>query len=175
MTLPITGESLHVYQILALFASFAESYLGIGVQEGECVRHVVEANPTIDLTLCDTWGSQHGGTNRQSHNHIEEMLARVGHRGSVVFLDGSSQDEIPKLSGMFDLSFVDGDHSERGAYQDFLNVWPRTRKAMLVHDVFTQTVATALMKFFNDKVSSASQPSQVTYSSDGTGTAVVYR
>jgi hypothetical protein len=68
-----------------------KTYLGIGVNEGGCVRTVVTAIPEIDLTLCDTWGTIHGGRGRGNHNHIVELLEKAGHRGNVRFLDGPSQ------------------------------------------------------------------------------------
>lgn len=166
----------HVYAILNELAIDAESYLGIGVQEGECVRNVVLANPTIALTLCDTWGRTHGGTGRGSHDHVAHMLLQMGHRGLTTYLDGKSQDLIPALhpSEEFDLIYVDGDHMEEPALEDLLNCWPRCQFAMVVHDVHMYPVWSALARFLAHGDVDA-RDAQVMYCNGGTGTAIVYR
>jgi hypothetical protein len=166
----LAPQEMHVYDALEKLAPCAKSYLGIGVQEGVCVGRVVAANPDMEsLVLCDTWGLHHGGTGRGNHAHIEEMLARAGYRGRVRFLDGLSQSLVPTLSESFDLSYVDGDHSEELALQDLRNAWERTRLAMVVHDTSMPPVAAALKRFMANCAG-------VTVDLSGwTGTTVVYR
>lgn len=162
---------MHVYEILRMLAPVATSYLGVGVQEGECVRNVVQANPDIkSLTLCDTWGPHHGGSNRGNGNHVVEMLEREGYKGRVLMLDGPSQELIPGMTYNVDLSYVDGDHSEECAYQDLVNAWSHTRFAMVVHDVSMPAVRAALGKF-----AVMYQGARAVIDITGTGTAVVYR
>jgi len=142
----------HVYEILAELAPRANSYLGVGVQEGLCVASVVRANPQIDLVLCDTWGPEHGGTNRGSHDHVAKMLRREGHLGTVRFLDGDSHVLLPTLplGERFDLSYVDGDHTEGGAYADLMSVWARTRWAMIAHDMSDARVLAAYVRLLTN-------------------------
>lgn len=159
------------YDVLAALAPAASSYLGIGVQEGVCVEHVVRTQPTVNLTLCDTWGLTHGGTGRGSHAHIDRKLIALGHLGSVVYLDGASAELIPTLRGRsFDLAYVDGDHSEAAAMTDLLNTWPLVTGAMVVHDIRMATVWAALTRFL-DTAGEAS----VRCCAGGHGTAVVFR
>jgi hypothetical protein len=164
---------LHVYDVLRTLAPRAQSYLGVGVQEGGCVSSVVRSNPDISLILCDTWGPHHGGTDRRNHNHIVELLARERHRGAVKFLDGDSHILVPRLCEKVDLSYVDGDHSEEGALQDFRNVWAMTRWAMVAHDVNTLSVTVALSRFITEI-----RDGTMTYhiaEGPGQGTIVLYR
>lgn len=159
------------YEILAAHAPLASSYLCVGVQEGECLQHVIDANPALErLALCDTWGREHGGTGRGNHDHIAARLAKAKFRGTVRYLDGPSADLIPSLDESFDLSYVDGSHAEADAYQDLLNVWPRTAWAMVVHDIRMSSVWAALTRFL-DTIDAA----RMACAMGGHGTAVIYR
>lgn len=173
----------HVYDILAYYADDVRehfeggqrpfNYLGIGVQEGGCAERIAEANPVINMTLCDNWGSTHGGTGRGSHDHVEQRLVATGHRGERTYLDGDSAQMIPGLPGSFNLVFVDGDHSEAGALTDLANVWGLVRHGghVVVHDVMFPEVMAALWQFLKiaDRVAS------VRLYPDGTGAAVIAR
>lgn len=166
--------TLESYGVLAELAPSARSYLCVGVSEGECLRHVVEANPLIErLALCDTWGREHGGTGRGSHGHIEEMLAKLRYRGHVSYFDGRSQILIPTLPQhqAYDLSYVDGSHVEEEEYADLVNVWPHTNKAMVVHDARQPQVWSAIGRWL-DTVKDAYCAG---YCNAGFGTLVVFR
>lgn len=168
---PLITVEMGSYEVLAALAPRARSYLCVGVQEGECLGHVISANPAIRrLALCDTWGSHFGGTGRGSHDHIAARLAKAGWAGTVNYLDGDSRRLIPLLNETFDLSYVDGDHTEEAALEDMLNVWPRTLLAMVVHDIRTVPVWSALIRFL-DGVPAAT----VSCAMGGFGTAVVWR
>jgi hypothetical protein len=99
------------------------SYLEIGVQEGQSLAAVVRANPGLQrVTLCDDWGSSHGGTGRGDNGHIEILLRHLGFVGKVTYLTGRSQELVPSLNDAFDLVHVDGDHSTEGARSDLENI-----------------------------------------------------
>ena len=167
LEIPVTWDS---YEILAALAPGARSYLCVGVQEGECLGHVLRSNPKIErLALCDTWGPHHGGTNRGSHAHVEERLSRAGFGGSVIWLDGPSQSLVPTLDDTYDLSYVDGSHGEDDAFADFCNVWPRTSWAMVCHDIKMSPVSQALDRFL-ERFPSVSLHRAL----GGHGTAIVY-
>lgn len=169
----LPDDHTHVYDALAVLAPHAKWYLGVGVQEGGCVRAVVSANPHILLTLCDTWGLHHGGTGRGNHDHIDAMLKELGClRGNVYYLDGPSQELIPTLTKQYDLSYVDGDHSEQAAFEDLINVWARTAGIMVVHDIYMPPVRAAMQRFLDTL---DSPPSHISTLSESTGTAVLYR
>lgn len=99
------------------------SYLEIGVQEGHSLERVLCAAPVTDLVLCDTWGSNYGGTGKGSHVHIEAMLALHAYAGSVKYLDGDSKELVPTINRKFDMILVDGDHSATGCLVDMRNAW----------------------------------------------------
>lgn len=166
------GTAQFVYDILRDLAKEADSYACVGVQEGNCLRHVLLGNPCLKrLALCDTWGPEHGGTNRGGHAHIEKMLRDLGYNGEVLFLDGDSITRLPELSQNYDLTFVDGGHDEQTAFSDLMSMWPRTSKFMVVHDVHMDSVQAALARF----LSVMGDWNAVQYSSNGTGTNVVSR
>ncbi len=164
----------HVYDILAELARPMDSYLGIGVQEGNCVAGVVRANPNVNLVLCDTWGPHSGGTNRGNHNHIVEMLKAVGHRGMCEFLDGDSKTLVPLLQTPVDLSFVDGSHGEEDAFTDLVNAWHLTKYVMVVHDMTTLSVMTAFARFITT-IKGGSCATFHVAEGPGQGTVVLYR
>ncbi len=180
MTLPVHA---HVYDILAYYADDVRehfeggqrpfNYLGIGVQEGGCVERVALANPYINLTLCDTWMHEHGGTGRGNHDHVEYKLIEAGHLGERVYLDGPSQRLIPELPDRptFDLSYVDGDHSYEGAFTDLVETWLRTRGVMIVHDIRFEDVGRAFFRWTD----CADGYRSMRYYPRGSGTMVVQR
>lgn len=117
-----------------------KSYLEIGVQEGLSLSTVIKADAKklIDrIALCDTWGSQYGGTGRGNHDHILKILQSINYQGEVVFHDGDSKATIPQIIDKYDLILVDGDHSENGALVDMTNAWPllNSQGIMLVDDI----------------------------------------
>lgn len=140
------------YDLLSDLARTVESYLEIGVQEGNSLAAVVLSNKTINVTLCDTWGLAHGGTGRGSHAHIDVMLDTMKHTGLRWYLDGLSAEQLPTLSGKtFDLVHVDGDHSEAGALQDLKLAWLLTKRVMVVHDIFFESVRNAAFMFLDSQ------------------------
>jgi hypothetical protein len=133
--------------VLAELAKDAGSYLEVGVQDGDSVAAVVRANPGIALTMCDTWGPHHGGTDRKTHTFVEKRLNALNHEGSRTYLDGDSTVMIPQLTEWYDLVHVDGDHSFEGCKADLKNCWPITYRWLVIHDVFFLEVRNAVFQF----------------------------
>lgn len=102
-----------------------QSYLEIGVRDGYSLYTVLAVPNNIQrLCLCDTWANEYGGTGRQSHDHITQLLAELDFTFPVTFLDGPSQLLIPTLKTSWNMILIDGDHSEIGCQQDLDNCWP---------------------------------------------------
>jgi Methyltransferase domain len=135
------------HNVLATLGTASRTYLEVGVQDGDSVVAVVGDNPHLDLTMCDTWGPHHGGTDRKTHEHVEERLVEAGHQGSRLYLDGDSHLLIPKLVQGFDLVHIDADHSYEGCKADLRNCWPLTEKWLVVHDIFFGEVRDAVFQF----------------------------
>ena len=143
----MTTARLPHHRVLAELGRRAFSYLEIGVQDGDSVAAVVVENPAIALTLCDTWGPHHGGTDRKTHRHVEERLDQLGHTGTRLYLDGNSVELIPTVKQWFDVVHIDGDHSFEGCKADLRNCWPLTGKWLVVHDIFFKEVRDAVFQF----------------------------
>ena len=116
------------------------SYLEIGVCEGNSVKAMIQEFPHIEkLVLSDTWEDAYGGSDQLSHAHIEDLLEEEGFDlDNVVFLDGDSKETIPLYFSVgdeiFDIIFIDGDHSIQGGYWDLVNCIDHC-KICAFHDV----------------------------------------
>jgi predicted O-methyltransferase YrrM len=105
-------------------------YLEIGVRRGRSVATVARACPSVDIVAFDMWMQDYAGMENPGPDHVRRELARMGHRGQVVFVDGDSHQTVPAHfaahpEAMFDLITVDGDHSLEGALADLRTVVPR--------------------------------------------------
>jgi predicted O-methyltransferase YrrM len=128
------NEQAALYRILAEVARDLQpkTYLEIGCREGDSLRCVLDAAPSVNfIVICDTWGGEYGGTARGNHEHVDAMLAARNYGGVFSYWNGPSQAALPLLRGefasRFNLILVDGDHSEEGARADLENVWPLLR------------------------------------------------
>ena len=103
-----------------------ESYLEVGVDGGMSLQTVLKYAPGIKrVVLCDIWNPAYCHHRLTGHRHVSRLLDKLGYRGSVEFLDGSSHLLLPAVpKGVtFDLITVDGDHTAAGARQDLTNCW----------------------------------------------------
>ena len=116
-------ESLHEWLADHAFGSSVRRYMEIGVRDGDSLRCVIENATALEVVyMCDTWGSEYGGTGRGDHSHIDRMLDGLAFFGGRVYLTGDSKETLPNLSHAWaDLILVDGDHSEAGAQADLEN------------------------------------------------------
>lgn len=117
------------------------SYLEIGVSDGHTLFNTIHHYPDIsDLVLCDNWLEAYGGAGRGNHGYIESKLIEIQFPlVQVTFLDGDSQIKIPGYFAlnphkMFDLIFIDGDHSHAGLHQDLVNTIDHAN-ILIVHDI----------------------------------------
>ena len=133
-----TDLQMNLNALIHLSKNFQpESYLEIGVQEGNSLNLVIEHSKKLNkIVLCDTWQGEFGGTSRGSNEHIKNRFKN--HLDKITFLDGDSKLQIPKLTEKFDLIHVDGDHSYEGAMLDLNNCFNLLNKdGFLVFDDIT--------------------------------------
>ena len=105
-------------------------YLEIGVFRGRSLAVVASVAPEAELFGFDLWVPGYAGLENAGPELVREQLRRVGHRGPVRLVSGSSHETVPALLAespelSFDLVTVDGDHTETGARRDLETVLPR--------------------------------------------------
>lgn len=105
-------------------------YLEIGVFRGRSLAVVASAAPEAELYGFDMWVQGYAGLENVGPDLVREQLRRVGHRGRVELVSGSSHETVPAFLAAhpdlsFDLVTVDGDHTEAGARRDLETVLPR--------------------------------------------------
>ncbi len=151
-----------------------QSVLEVGVRDGDSLCAILTGSGVVHrLALCDTWGATHGGTDRRSHAHIEQMLAARGYGGEVQWLDGPSGELLPTiLPPWFDLVHIDGDHSTEGALRDLRLAWPLCAKVLVVHDIFMGQVWTAVSTFLSEQRATIAT---VQMSAEDSGTLAMWR
>lgn len=147
--LDLSAELGHYEVIERLARAGCRSYLEVGTYEGGSLRAALSGNPQLArVVCCDSWEMRAREGKEGGHAHIERMLAELGFRARVEFLEGKSRDLLPRVSGRFDLTVVDADHSEQACFDDMVMVWPLTAGVMLVHDVWLHlTVRAAIWRF----------------------------
>jgi predicted O-methyltransferase YrrM len=106
------------------------SYLEIGVRRGRSMSMAAAASPGCALHGFDMWMKDYAGMENPGPDFVQAELRRVGHRGTVGFIDGDSHVTLPKFFSerpeeKFSIIVVDGDHSDEGALQDLRDVLPR--------------------------------------------------
>ena len=172
----------HFYAIreaLSRVCQGSKSYLEVGVNEGTSLEVVIKECPTIEsVTLVDMWGHDYGGTGRGNHNHIIDLLNRIGYKGQPRFIDGDSHNILPKLiqeGASFDLVTIDGDHSYEGGEQDLIDGWQLVKSGgWIVFDDITHKLHTYLMDM-TKKFEANYNPAQSIWITDAANGAVAFQ
>lgn len=160
--------------LLAFHAYGTRSYLEVGVQEGRSLRVVIDNCPTLEhLALCDTWGTESGGSGRGSSDHLQPILTLVQPNARISIHTGDSRAVLPELFDPFDLVHIDGGHSYEVALSDLVNGWRLCRSTMIVHDISFDEVWRAFQTFVSG--TNAADIAAIHCYFGGHGTAVILR
>lgn len=119
------GMDLHeALRAACTFLKPVKSYLEIGVDGGGSLNTVLCEGVPSRIVLCDLWDPEYCG-HGDTKPYVQHILDYFG--AFAEFRDGDSKVTVPRLTGLFDLVLVDGDHSAEGATADLKNVWPLLR------------------------------------------------
>jgi predicted O-methyltransferase YrrM len=127
------------------------------------------------------WVEDYAGMKNPGAEFVREELVRVGHKGSVRFIDGDSHKTLPTLfrenpNLTFDLITVDGDHETEGAIQDLCDVLPRLNTGGgIVFDDVCHPLHPELARVWQDLVVADPRFSSFTYTDAGYGVGFAIR
>jgi len=106
-----------------------QNYLEIGVRRGRSLCTVVHGCPTVNVIACDMWIQNYAGIDNPGPEYVISELQKHNFAGKIQFINGNSHETLPAFfaqfpDAAFDMITVDGDHSEKGAYDDLCTVVP---------------------------------------------------
>lgn len=101
----------------------AERYLEIGVRRGKSMAMAAATRPELSIFGFDLWLSPYSGAPNPGPEFVREEMERVGHKGTVQWINGDTAETLPRFRSenqglRFDVVTVDGDHSDEGAMRD---------------------------------------------------------
>jgi predicted O-methyltransferase YrrM len=156
-------------------------YLEIGVRRGRSVAAVASVVPDCELMMLDMWMTDYAGMENPGADFVRQELARIGHRGQAVFIDGDSHVTLPAFFGenpsaTFDLITVDGDHRAEGAIADLCDVLPHLNVGgAIVFDDVCHPAHPELGKVWHDLIGTDPRFSAFTYNDAGYGVGFAIR
>jgi predicted O-methyltransferase YrrM len=180
------GSSWRYADIVTVLLCLSEtlepsSYLEIGVRRGRSVAAVASLRPHCSLFLLDMWVENYAGMENPGADFVHSELARVGHQGTIRFVNGDSHETLPALfaqlpDATFDLITVDGDHETKGAFQDLRDVLPRLNLGgAVVFDDLCHPLHPELAEVWRELVASDQRYSSFTYHDVGYGVGFAIR
>jgi len=132
--------------------------------------------PNIEITLCDTWGDQYGGTNRGTPRYVLELLVNRLHceRYNIKIMTGDSKKTVPTLRENYDLIYIDGDHSYDGAMKDLENCKNKFNKYIVFDDIYHKAHK-YLFKCINKFLENNRQLKATFVGKNNNGTVIIYK
>ncbi len=109
-------------------------YIEVGVLTGNSAEAVLSTRKVRSAILIDNFSMTLNGV-KQSKDMVELRL--LPFRGLFEIIEGDSNDVLRQMTRLFDIGFVDGDHTGEGCRSDLENMMPLIRDGgiIFVHDV----------------------------------------
>lgn len=180
------GKNWHYLDIVNILYASSKTikptnYLEIGVRRGRSVCTVANGCPSVNIFAFDMWIQNYAGMENPGTEFVKTELQKHGHRGALEFINGNSHDTLPLFfknhPGLeLDMITVDGDHSERGALQDLLDVIPHLALGgVLVFDDIAHPSHPYLLGVWKQAMEMHSELSHYEYTESGYGVAFAIR
>lgn len=138
-------------------------YLEIGVAQGDNMERILEHYPTWNYVGVDRWECVplENEVNKMENWNTQEIwdevyksvLKRIEpYKDRASIIKGNSVKVLPTLVGEFDIIFVDGDHSYKGAKKDLELSLPLLAEngKIIVDDLHYREVHQAFQEFINE-------------------------
>ncbi len=109
-------------------------YIEVGVLTGNSADAVLSTWKLRSAILIDNFSMTLNGV-KQSKDMVELRL--LPFRGLFEIVEGDSRTVLQRMTRLFDIGFVDGDHTGEGCQSDLENMLPLMREGgiIFVHDV----------------------------------------
>jgi predicted O-methyltransferase YrrM len=180
------GEDWKFADILTVLTAATQQvkprrYLEIGVRRGRSMAMVASKQKDCEIYGFDRWTPNYAGMPNPGPDLVSSEMRRLGFTGKLEFINGNSHETVPKFfqenpEMFFDIITVDGDHSEKGATQDLLDVMPHiTVGGVLVFDDICHPKHLFLEKVWQDVVVSDPRFTTWQYTDLGFGVAFAIR
>ncbi len=144
--------------VLTAYATLAKPrrYLEIGVRNGMSLCMVAAACPSVDIVGFDLFQQSYGGMELHGEAHVRAEAKKFEHAGALELIAGDSHEMVPAYlrehaEERFDLIFVDGDHSAKGARADLEAVAPAlSYGGVIVFDDISNPNCSGLMQVWRE-------------------------
>lgn len=142
---------------------------------------VASTSQKCSLYGFDLWVENYGNMSNPRPDFGRSEFSKVGFFGKLEFINGDSHYTLPKFLNQnpniyFDIFTVEGDHSERGAIEDILQLLPRlTIGGVIVFEDITHPRHPSLMNVWTKCVKSNNMFNTWGYTDLGYGVAVGVR
>ena len=180
------GENWRYADICTVLNTLANSlkiehYLEVGVRQGRSMAMVVSRRPSVNVAAFDMWQQDYAGMNNPGPDFVKAQMSRLGHTGTLEFINGNSHETLPKYFAShqrqsFDLITIDGDHSPEGAAADLRDVLPRLRiGGAIVFDDIAHPAHPQLLKVWKEEIANRPEMTSFEFTEIGYGVAFAIR
>lgn len=157
------GEAWRFADILTVLTAATKlvkpkRYLEIGVRRGRSMAMVTSHQTDCEIYGFDRWTPNYAGMPNPGPKLVQAEVKKLGHSGKLEFISGNSHETVPKFFQenpdlYFDMITVDGDHTEKGAAQDLIDVIPHLSVGgVLVFDDICHPLHPYLAQVWHDVV-----------------------